>query len=119
MHPQTLQCQQIVLRALIRAPHIDRVKKRVLAAAFILRDNEQELSVKYECTSEECAGQFNKCYGVASLHVGRVRDLGLDVVPNQPRHANVVGLPHPGSDFVEAERFARRLLAQPRLIWQK
>lgn len=31
-----------------------------------------------------------RCYGVATLHVGRIRDKGLDVVPDDVDHA-VVG----------------------------
>jgi len=116
---QNLECHDIVLRAVIRATHVDRVNNHVLAAAFIVRPNEQGLSVKYERTPDQCAGQFNKCYGVASLHVGRVRNLGLNVLPDDAHHANIVGVPHPDRDPAEAERFARRLQAQARLVWYK
>jgi len=117
MHGQTLQCRDIVLRALIRARHFDRVNRRILAAAFMLRENEEGLSVSYDSTPQQCAAGFNKCHGVASLHVGRIRDLGLDVIPDEPRHANIVGLPHREHDPAEAERFARQLQKQARLVW--
>ena len=119
MHRKTLECHDIVLRALIRAAHIDREKKCVLAAAFMLREDEESLSVSYDCTPQVCAAGFKKCYGVASLHVGRVRDLGLDVIPDEPNHASIVGLPHKEYNQVEAEHFASQLRRQARLVWQK
>jgi hypothetical protein len=42
--------------------------------------------------------------GVASLEVGRVREIGLDVKQDSPNHANIVGLPHREDDLAEAER---------------
>jgi len=114
-----LECHGIVLRAVIRRSDVDQDSGRILARAFLLRQNEQGLSVNYECTPQECAAQFKKCHGVASLHVGRVRNLGLDVVPDEPHHANILGLPHRDDDPATAERMARLLLAQARLVWQR
>ncbi len=117
MHQHTLQCSDIVFRALLRATHIDRKTGHILAAAFILRANECGLSVSFDCTPEECAAHFKTCHGVVSLHVGRVRNLGLDVIPDDTHHANIVGLPHPEEKPAEAEHVARQLQAQARLAW--
>jgi len=54
---------------------------------------------------------------VASLHVGRVRNLGLDVIPDEAHHANIVGLPHPAEKPAEAEHLALQLQRQARLAW--
>ena len=122
MELRTLDCVDIVFRAVIRTKHWSRDTRRPLAAAFLLRTSpngtrEGALSVSYDCSPQECADDFNKCYGVASLHVGRVRNLGLDVIPDEPNHANVTGLPHPADNPAEAERFARELRRQARPVW--
>lgn len=122
MHRQALKCHEIVLRAVLRVTHIDRTKNQPLAALFMLRirqdgTKEEALSVSYECSPKQCAAGFDKCHGVASLHVGRIQGLGLDVIPDEPHHANIIGLPHKEDDKAEAEHFARQLQEQARLVW--
>lgn len=124
MRRKTLECHDIVLRAVLRSQNIDRENNRVLAQAFLLRTSrdgtkEETVSVSYDCSPAVCAAGFDKCYGVASLHVGRVRNLGLDVVPDEPHHASIVGLPHPNDDPAKAEHMASLLRAQARLVWHK
>ena len=124
MHQHALECHVIALRALLRANHIDRDKNQPLAAAFLLRTRqdgtkEETLSVSYDCSPEQCAAEFKKCRGIASLNVGRVRGLGLDVVPDEPHHANITGLPHQADNPAEAERLANQLRRQARLVWPK
>lgn len=76
----------IVYRALLRKQWIDEDTGRVTFDAYFLRKdkNEQGLSVRIAnvCTVQQCAARFRNYYGVASLNVGRIRDFGLDVVPN-------------------------------------
>jgi hypothetical protein len=48
--------------------------------------------------------------------VGRIRDLGLDVVPDSPDHAYITGLPLQDDDPLNAERLARLLAGQARLL---
>ncbi|MBI3469570.1 MAG: hypothetical protein HY000_41745 [Planctomycetes bacterium] len=50
-----------------------------------------------------------------SLHVGRLRDIGLDVVPDEPQHANITNLPYPQDDPVTAERLAGLIARQARI----
>jgi hypothetical protein len=59
---------------------------------------------------------LKRCYGVVSLHVGRVRDLGLDVVVDEAPHANITGLPRQTDDVLRAERLASQLAKQARLV---
>lgn len=119
---EPLSCSAIVYRALLRKQWIDEDTGRVKADAYFLRKsrNEQGLSVRIAsvCSPEQCAASFKNCYGVASLHVGRVRDLGLDVVPDSPSHANIIGLPYREDDPALAERLAGLLARQSRLQWQ-
>jgi len=52
------------------------------------------------------------------LHVGKVRDIGLDIVPDRPTHANIMGVPFregEGGNEAEAERLARLLAEQARV----
>ena len=88
----------IVYRALLRKQWIDEETEIVTSDAFFLRKskNEQGLSVNIAsvCSPEQCAARFQNCYGVASLIVGHIRELGLDVVRDSLSHANIVGLPY-------------------------
>ena len=70
------------------------------------------------CSPEKCAGLFRKCYGVASLEVGRVREIGLDVEQDSRNHANIVGLPHREDELAEAERLAGLLAKRSHIVWQ-
>jgi hypothetical protein len=110
--PETLpvlDCSVIVLRILRNSGWT-----KDLSLAFLLRPEEIEsgLSVNWNTTVEEARNGFKKCYGALSLHVGRVRNLNLDVVPDEPRHALIKGLPH--DNVKEAERIASLLAQQAR-----
>lgn len=117
---EPLPCNSIVYRALLRKRWIDQDTGKLKADAYFLRDSEQGLSVNIAETysPEQCAKQFKNCFGVASLHVGRVRELGLDVVPDSLTHANIIGLPRSKDDLAEAERLAGLLAKQSRIVWR-
>lgn len=110
----------VVYRALLRKQWIDEETGRVKADAYFLRATEPGLSVNFAsvCSPEQCAGLFRKCYGVASLEVGRVREIGLDVEQDSPNHANIVGLPYREDDLAEAERLAGLLAKRSHIVWQ-
>jgi hypothetical protein len=115
---EPLACSAIVFRAMARKNWIDRVSQRVLPAAFIRRPppaDEDGLSVNVE-SPESCASALRECFGVASLHAGRVRDMGLDVVVDAPPHANITGLPRQTDDRTQAERLASLLARDARLL---
>jgi hypothetical protein len=83
-----------------------------LHEAFILRSNETTgLSVCFDCTPAEAVviSGLNRSYGVATLAVGSVTALELAVVPDEPQHANIQGLPDKELDPDRAEWFASRL----------
>lgn len=110
----------IVYRALLRKQWVNRNDGFVQYNAYLLRKNESGLSVRIEgaCSPSECAARFRNCYGVASLQVAFIRELGLDVVPDSPSHAQIIGLPSREDDFESAVRLARLLAQQSRLVWQ-
>lgn len=115
---EPLPCSAIVYRALLKKTWIDEDTGRVKADAFFLRENEPRISVNIAetCTPKECVKRFNKCSAVASLQVGRVRNLGLDIVPDSRTHANIIRLPYREDNLAEAERLAGLLAKQSRLI---
>ena len=110
----------IVYRALLRKQWIDEDTGRVKADAYFLRTNEQGISVNLAsvCSPQQCAGLFRKCYGVASLQVGQVREIGLDVKQDSANHANIVGLPYREDNLADAERLAGLLAKRSHLVWQ-
>ena len=110
----------VIYRALLRKQWIDEDTGRVKADAYLLRANEPGLSVNLAsvCFPEQCAALFRKCYGVASLEVGDVREIGLDVEQDAVNHANIVGLPDRADDMAEAERLAGLLARRSQIVWQ-
>jgi hypothetical protein len=110
----------IVYRSLLRKQWINEDTGQVKADAYFLRANEPGLSVNLAsmCSPKQCAEMFRKCYGVAGLQVGDVREIGLNVEQDSVTHANVVGLPHREDDLAEAERLAGLLAKRSQLVWQ-
>ena len=110
----------IVYRALLRKQWIDEDTGRVKADAYFLRLNEHGLSVNLAsvCSPKQCAELFCKCCGVASLEVGGVRKVGLDVEQDSVNHANILGLPYREDDLAEAERLAGLLAKQSQVAWK-
>lgn len=111
-------CEEILYRAVTRRGWLDPDTNRVKADAFFRRADEESLSVFIAsvCTPQECAATFNRCFGVYSLHTGKVRTLNLDVVQDEPQHAGIIGLPDPQERPLEAERLAGLLAKQARRI---
>ncbi len=91
-----LSCNAIVYRAIMKKRWLNEDTGQVLKEAFFLRKvrNETGVSVNIAavCSPQDCAEKF-RCNAVASLHVGHVRDLGLDIIQDRPNHANITGLP--------------------------
>jgi hypothetical protein len=76
--------------------------------------DEDGLSVDIE-SAQSCAKALKRCR-VASLHAGRIRDVGLDVVVDEAPHANITGVPREEEDRTAANRLAYELARQARLI---
>jgi hypothetical protein len=80
--------------------------------AFLLRSDEREtgLSVRYNCTSDDCENELKKSYGVLSLVAQEVVGLELRVIPDSATHANVRDLPYIEDDAAGALWIAGKLL---------
>lgn len=117
-----LSCSEIIYRAMRSKSWLRLDTREVLPAAFIRRPRPKDadgvsVSPASICSIEETRNKLNKCYGVVSLHVGRVRDIGLDVQQNGPDHASIVDIPYQEDDPLEAERLAGLLARQSRIQW--
>ena len=112
---RVLMNTDVLLRALLRRAELDDP-----VTAFFIRSSEREtgLSVTFDLTPDECRAQFEKTYGVRSLLAQSVRELDLEIVPDEPFHANVKGIPHTDDDPVRAEFLAGQLLKISDLVSQ-
>jgi hypothetical protein len=85
----------------------------MLDEAFMVRADERDsgLSVNYNCTADEArtSGELNPTYGAASLTAQCVFALELRVEPDEPQHANIVGVPYKEDDRRKAEWLAGKL----------
>jgi hypothetical protein len=121
-----LPCPEIILRAIVKARWIDEDTGEIKADAFI-RDPARDadgLSVNIGRLTglEVWLSSFKASYGTDSLHTGRVRALGIDVVQtaedmtSDPAHALIVGIPSQEEDALAAERTASSLRNMPRSV---
>ena len=115
----SLPCNEIVYRALMNKKWLNEDTGKIRPGAFFLRKHRAEtglsVNISAVCSPEDCAKRF-RCKAIASLHVGSVRDLGLDVVQDGFNHANITGLPYHEDNLAEAERLAGLLAKQSRVI---
>ena len=116
-----LGCSAIVYRALLRSSLIDKITGRISAGAFMRRAKDVDglsVYVSANYSKRQIVLDFDPCHGIVSLHVGRIRDIGLDVQCDSLVHANIIGLPTE-DNLLMAERFAGLLARQARLQWKR
>jgi hypothetical protein len=128
---ENVECGEIVYRALKRAcldepiPHEAFIRKIRQSGT----ESGVSLSRKKYSTAHECRTILKKMSGCASLHVGKIRDLplNLDICPDpefdesatfivRPGHCLLTNLPDPASDEENAEYAATQLLRLARCI---
>jgi len=113
-----IPCGEILYRLLTKASWLPQ-DGGVAAAAFYRRSDEDGISVfiASACPLEEARTLLARVKGIATLHTGRIRDLGLDVVPDPEdrRHAEIVGVPLSDEDLDGANYFADLLAEQARI----
>ncbi len=67
-----------VYRALLKKRWINEDTGKVEAGAYFMREKEKDrglsVNIAATCSPQQCAEKFDKCFGVASLHVGRIRE---------------------------------------------
>lgn len=118
---EPLACGSIVYRVLLKKRWLNEDTGDVDAGAYLLREKEKDsglsVFIATAVSPQECADRFDRCFGVASLHVGRIRDIGLDVVPDKVNHACITGLPYREYNPAAAQRLAGLLAKQSRIVW--
>jgi hypothetical protein len=114
-----LPCNCIVFRALTGRKWIHEDTGAVKADAFMRRasdDTGLSVNIATETNAQEFAESFSFCAGLVTLHVGSIRDLDLDVIPDERPHALIVGLPAKGEDVLKAEYLAGELAKHCRRV---
>ncbi|MGH9929238.1 MAG: hypothetical protein ACREA9_08420 [Pyrinomonadaceae bacterium] len=85
------QCEQIVFRAQL---YKEWVKNGKVKKQAFYRLNKDEHGISVSSTEESCGeGLTDPIHGKLTLHIGRIRTLGLDVIPDTPTHGNIQDIP--------------------------
>jgi hypothetical protein len=138
--PIDLPCSTIVYRQIRKNSWYDPDDdSKAMAEAFMRRrprtrqdgtedaGDDDGLSVydSFRIHRQECMEDSNTCYGLATLHVGTLRDLGLTVIrdPEDERKILIPDMPltNPGSEREETllESVARSARIPVRYKWQR
>ncbi len=119
--PATLECGTLVFRVL-KPSWLQ--EGEIVSQAFILQEREGvfETGLSLLNSIDNALKVLKKPKAVVSLHVGRIKDLGLDVIPDtepDPKidadritHAEIRGVPPPDNieNALISERFATALI---------
>jgi len=117
-----LPCTEILLRAILKKKFMDS-EGRLLPDAFI-RDPQHSdrlsINILRQTDLNAWLRNFSKSFGADTLHAGKVRDIGLDVVQpvedrgNGSGHALILGIPTQDQDPLRAESLASALAKMSR-----
>jgi hypothetical protein len=125
-----LACNIIVRRVATKPSWLEKRIDKFVFSAFLLRPGEEDLSVDVVAlrSQEETMRPFSPCHGLATLHVGRIRDLGLKVIfdpiddppeKRNPAHAKIIGMPSQAEDAARALDLAYRLASDSRVTYRR
>jgi hypothetical protein len=130
--PSELPCGTTLYRAITNKGWFDRNDSAaILADAFFRRRPKEidgaldprdsdglSLAIAEATSPDRFVAGFRRCFGVASLHLGRLRDLGLDVVidPDDNTKVLVKNLPFERPGDAAAERLAGDVAKQARVV---
>jgi hypothetical protein len=121
-----LACNDLLYRPIIDKRWFDKATGKLLDFAFRRKRSDANglsVNVVKSYSVRQCveSDNYTECFEVGTLHVGRIRDLGLDVVADSPHHANIIGLTayDEGGPLHDARRefLAKELLKQFRSVW--
>jgi hypothetical protein len=120
--PQPLppyDCAQIVYRAIPRSDWLDESGDPTIDN-YLRRERDVD-GLSVSSSLADCKANFQRpIYGVMSLHVGKVRDLGLEIIPDEPSHAAINDgerrLPFRNENEIEALNLADELLQLSRPV---
>jgi hypothetical protein len=107
----------VVYRAL-RKGWIDRDRSIVKSDAYYLRKRINEQSISVNFSIKQSLSALRNCEGVASLNVGEIRELGLNVVRDSSSHGSIIGLPYREDNRPRADELALLLARLSRIVWE-
>ncbi len=107
----------IVYRVL-RKGWIDKDRSIVKADAYYLRKRISEQGISVNFSIQQSLSVFKNCEGVASLTVGDIRSLDLDIVHDSSSHGSIIRLPYREDDRPRADEFALLLARLSIIVWQ-
>jgi hypothetical protein len=102
----------------LRKGWIDRDRLIVKSDAYYLRQRIKEQGISVNFSIEQSLSALKKCEGVASLNVGEIRELGLNVVRDSLSHGSIIGLPYREDNRSMADELALLLARQSRIVWE-
>jgi hypothetical protein len=127
-----ISCSTILCQAILRKTWFDPDDQaKIKADAFFRRRPEQReggrdprdedglsLFLADQVTPDDCISQFKRCFGVVSLHVGRLLDLGLRVIEDAQDHKKVLitNLPFETAGTAEEEKLAGEVAHAARIV---
>src|SRR5438105_4064607 len=92
-------CSKIVYRA---ALFRDWIKGHKIKKQAFYRLEKDLTGVSVNPTPEDCARELtDPIYGIITLYLGWVRNLGLEIIPDSPNHANIVEIPTRNQDYAK------------------
>lgn len=106
----------VVYRAL-RKGWINGDRLIVKSDAYYLRQRIKEQGISVNFSIEQSLSALN-CEGVASLNVGEIRELGLNVVRDSLSHGSIIGLPYREDNRPQADELAILLARKSQIVWQ-
>jgi hypothetical protein len=114
---ENLPDRTLVYRGL-RKGWIDRDRLIVKSDAYYLRQRIKEQGISVNFSIEQSLSALKNCEGVASLNVGEIRELGLNVVRDSLSHGSIIGLPYREDNRPKADELALLLARQSRIVWE-
>jgi hypothetical protein len=131
--PDPIRCGEILYRALLKPQWIDPDNEdRVTPEAFFRRrpikkkgsdevdPRDQDglsLFFRSRISAEESVHSFGRCYGLATVHVGKLRDHGLRVIPDpeDDRKVLIPNLPYENPGTKDEEKLVGNVAKTARI----
>lgn len=114
---ENLPDNTLIYRSL-RKGWIDWDRSIVKSDAYYLRKRINEQSISVNFSIEQSLSALRNCEGVASLNVGEIRELGLNVVRDSSSHGSIIGLPYREDNRLKADELALLLARKSRIVWE-
>ncbi|XZO04495.1 MAG: hypothetical protein ACM65L_12625 [Microcoleus sp.] len=108
----------IVVYRTLRKGWINGDRLIVKSDAYYLRQRIKEQGISVNFSIEQSLSALKNCEGVASLNVGDIRELGLNVVRDSLSHGSIIGLPYREENRPKADELAIFLARKSQIVWQ-